>query len=196
MNKPEVTSDKYSKSIKISLVLCWIGLIVCCLIKLFGGNFFSIDVKSSRFIEVCNYIDSNAILLILVQALNYLAYGYIFYCAILRKLRLNTKEAIIFLSTSILLLIIKRFAPVVGTILEMLVLILVPIILQNCKWYISLFYQLLYNIFGFTSAFTKSIGNLRLPDNSLIGIIFMIDMYFMVTLFMLYNYKKEEVKNG
>ncbi|MBQ7798044.1 MAG: hypothetical protein IJ371_02870 [Clostridia bacterium] len=196
MNKPEVTSDKYSKSIKISLVLCWIGLIVCCLIKLFGGNFFSINVENSRFIDICNYIDNSIVLVVGIQLLNYILISYLYMCGTFRKTRLSSKECIILLITFITLSIIKRFLPVIGSILEIVAFVALPIIIAKCKWYLSLLYYALYNVFCLISVFTKDIGNLRLPDNTLVGLIFMIDVYFMLILFMLYNKKKEMKNNG
>lgn len=33
------TKDKYNRVIKRSIILCWIALAICFIVKIFGGNF-------------------------------------------------------------------------------------------------------------------------------------------------------------
>ena len=38
------TKDKYNRVIKRSIILCWIALAICFIVKIFGGNFFEIVI--------------------------------------------------------------------------------------------------------------------------------------------------------
>lgn len=42
------TKDKYNRVIKRSIILCWIALAICFIVKIFGGNFFEIVVHNDR----------------------------------------------------------------------------------------------------------------------------------------------------
>ena len=42
------TRDKYNRVIKRSIILCWIALAICFIVKIFGGNFFEIVVHNDR----------------------------------------------------------------------------------------------------------------------------------------------------
>lgn len=179
-----------NKVLKRAIVLCWIALAFCFIIKICGGNFFAIAVENERFIAVCKYVDKHQWMLLAVLLANYLIVGYIYFCAVLNQLKLTGKQFLVLIPITIILFFIKLRYMIVGCILETIFLLLVPILYKRCKWYFSLLYQILYNILGFASSFIKDIGNWHLPNYSLIGIIFSVDIYFMLILFMLYN-KKE-----
>ena len=42
------TKDKYNRVIKRSIILCWIALAICFIVKILGGNFFEIVVHNDR----------------------------------------------------------------------------------------------------------------------------------------------------
>ena len=185
------TTTNSNKVIKRSIILCWVALALCFLVKICGGNFFAIAVENERFIAVCEYIDKHLVLLRLLQLINYLLVAYLYFCAVLNQVKIKPKQLIVLLPITLALYVFKIYFMYIGSVLEIIFLLLVPICYKKCKWYISLLYQLLYNILGFVSSFVKSIGNIYLPAYSLLGIIFSIDIYFMLILFMLYNHKKE-----
>ena len=45
------TKDKYNRVIKRSIILCWIALAICFIVKIFGGNFFEIVVHRGLFFD-------------------------------------------------------------------------------------------------------------------------------------------------
>ena len=59
------TKDKYNRVIKRSIILCWIALAICFIVKIFGGNFFEIVVHNDRFTAVCEFCQKVLYLLIL-----------------------------------------------------------------------------------------------------------------------------------
>ena len=183
---------EYDKVIKRSIILCWIALALCFIVKICGGNFFAIAVENERFIAVCEYIDTHLWLSILVRLGNYLLVFNLYFCIALKQLKLNRKQVIILEPIFIITFIIKTLNVLLGNILETVVMIIIPIIL-SVKWYKSLIYIVIYNLFGFVSVFVKNIGNYYVPEYSLIGLIFSIDIYFMLILFMLYNYENRRI---
>ena len=56
------TKDKYNRVIKRSIILCWIALAICFIVKIFGGNFFEIVVHNDRFTAVCEFCQKSFIL--------------------------------------------------------------------------------------------------------------------------------------
>ena len=56
------TKDKYNRVIKLSIILCWIALAICFIVKIFGGNFFEIVVYNDRFTAVCEFCQKSFIL--------------------------------------------------------------------------------------------------------------------------------------
>lgn len=184
------TRKKYDRVIKLNIILCWVFLIICFIIKLLGGSFFNVGTENKRFIELCNFIDKY--LQIPVQILFYFINGWLYFCGCFRIIKPKWKDVIVILSTLTALCVLKQFSLIAGTIVECVAMILIPIAYKKTKWYMSILYCALYNIFGFISAFTKNITNLKLSNNTLIGVLFSIDVFFMLSLFMFYNYKKEE----
>ena len=84
-----------NKVLKRAIVLCWIALAFCFIIKICGGNFFAIAVENERFIAVCKYVDKHQWLLLAVLLANYLIVGYIYFCAVLNQLKLTGKQFLV-----------------------------------------------------------------------------------------------------
>ena len=55
------TKDKYNRVIKRSIILCWIALAICFIVKILGGNFFEIVVHNDRFTAVCEFCQKSFI---------------------------------------------------------------------------------------------------------------------------------------
>ena len=183
------TTTNSNKAIKRSIILCWVALALCFLVKICGGNFFAIAVENERFIAVCEYIDSHFWLSVLVRFINYSFMSYLYYCAVLKQLTLTKAQTLILIPLFVVLFAIKIINVLIGNILETLAVVIIPII-WHTKWYKAMLYYLLYNVFGIISTFVKSIGNYYLPEYSLIGLIFSIDINLMIILFMLHRYKR------
>ena len=182
------TTTNSNKVIKRSIILCWVALALCFLVKICGGNFFAIAVENERFIAVCEYIDSNCVRLI--QFINYTIMSCIYYCATFRVVKPNKRQLGCIALATALSFLIKMLNMYVGAIFEIVLMILLPVVVAKQKWYYSVLYVVIYYLFGYVSLFVKNISNVYLPSYSLLGLIFSLDVYFMLILFMLYN-KKE-----
>lgn len=202
------------KAIKRAIILCWIMLIVCCIIKLIGGNWFEIICYNEHFIHICNFIDKHIILNSIIGLMLYVFVGYFIFVtmALLEK---PLKRQRIFII--VLLCVVWTFnfvGNIVKFCIEIGVFILFPPIInildkKNKKsikytWFMGIVGCVLNIAFQTISLFTKNIG-IKIIDNSfLTTIIFSIDYYIMVFLFYLYvklklktnKIKKEIEQNG
>lgn len=97
MLKSVTTSENYKAVvIRRTIFICWSLLLVCFAVKIFGGNYFEIAVKSSVFVSFCNYVDSHIILYGAIGLISSLVSYALFYLAILKQLWFNKNQTIIF----------------------------------------------------------------------------------------------------
>lgn len=60
--KETITKDNYKeKTLKRAIIICWILLAICFIVKICGGNFFNIVCNNENFIKFCNYCDTSFI---------------------------------------------------------------------------------------------------------------------------------------
>lgn len=107
------TKDKYNRVIKRSIILCWIALAICFIVKIFGGNFFEIATTNQQFIKLCNFIDNNC--LRLVQFINYYLISIIYFSATYRVIRLKLKDFLILSGSIVALFILKVINIYIGS---------------------------------------------------------------------------------
>lgn len=196
-----VTKDNYKRKVILtSIILCWVILLACFVVKLFGGNFFNVVCNNNAFIKVCQWIDKTPILFYTVQGLAYIFGTYLFILGGSKNSN-STKSKIILLLITVLLYALKRLLlfvnPYIATTVEALVIIITPIIFKT-KWWKSILLYGLMNVFALISTFTKNIGGLIIPDYSLLGLIMLIDYYIMIVLFYLYSIhlKRRSIMGG
>lgn len=180
-----VTEDNYKQVVlKRMITLCWVLLGICFVVKIFGGNFFAFVGDS----EVVRYIESNYVLLTIVQFVFYFAQSYLYLTSVIKGKTVLKIVVTVLLFTLKALLIIDEVFITISMIAETLILIFLPIIFK-CKWYNSIIMYLLLMLFQLISLFTKNIGIISFPDTTLVGYVYMIDYYIMLLLTMLYSRK-------
>lgn len=195
-------------SIKRTIILCWIMLIVCFIIKLFGGNWFEIMCNNEHFIYICNYIDQHAVVKHAISFVPYLLSTYLILCASSLIPRTNKTQTIVLFiimsfvwSTQFINSYVKLFC-------EIVMYIVIPTILPcvgkekigfkkaiKKNWYRGIVGCALCLVFQIVSLITKNIGIKIVDDNTLVSLISIIDYYIMILLYYLYfllKSKKEE----
>lgn len=188
------------KAVKRAIILCWIMLIVCFIIKLFGGNWFEIICNNEHFVYVCNFIDSHTVLQDIISALLYLfsSYYIIKACALMPKP--NKKQAIIIIASLLFVWAFKYLSLTLKSIIELVNHITIPIVINliGCKdkeerktklkhcWYYGIIGYVLILVFQVISLITKNIGVAFIGKNTLLALILMIDYYIMIALYYLY----------
>lgn len=197
MNK--VIVDK-ARLLRRVIVISWITLALCFLVKIFGGNFFEIMCKNPNYKALCTYIDSNLWFRIIVQFCSSLLCHILYILSILQKYKLSKKQ-FWFLSANILLsCVVKNISNIFGLLLDVWLFIIYPIILvgKNYKKYFEILIACFLSIiFQFISLIVKNLSIGIIDDSAFISLIFGIDVYIMCFLYYLYrNYKKESEKMG
>ena len=200
----KITEDNYREVVlKRSIILCWVLLAICFVIKIFGGNFFAIVCKNERFIKICEFVDKYYIS-ILFQFIHFTVTSWL----IIKCVNLKPeKQKIIIISVILfiywifkVLMFLDIFVLnlVIYDILDFIVLYVCCIISYNKETKLCfktllkpvIFITLLF-IFSLVSAIVKSIGYKgTVNDSFLMASIFMIDYYIMIVLNYLYQKRR------
>lgn len=193
-DKVAITRENYKQIIlKRAIISCWVILIVCFIIKLFGGNFFAIVCNDEKFIRVCDYIENSFVKYIIYYLLFMFTY-FNFFIIVNPMGTIKSKYIFVYIFYCTILWLIKLLFEV----LDMDNLIVYNIftccftylilILYTKKYKNSLIIIIYDFILAIVSVITKNIGLSNiLTDSFLITIIFSIDYYIMLLLTSLYR---------
>ena len=203
MIKVSTTADTYkSVVLRRAILICWALLFACFALKLFGGNYFEIVVNSPKFVEFCQFLDSNIVLYGLIGLISSLLSYALFYLALLRQLWFTKRQFIVYV-ISVLFSCIVRIVfdnegifSIIINILNVVQCVVMPFVLRIdfSKRYI--FRVIIGNILNFAFQFiaiiTKDIGIKFITGSSLQMLIFTIDVYIMLGLYYLYSNRKDK----
>lgn len=193
-------------AIKRAIALCWIMLIVCFIIKLFGGNWFEIICNNEHFINICNYVDTHGILRYSIGLIIYVVCAYFVFVSCSMIIKPNFKQSLAILIFAVGVWATNFIAPLAKMIAEILMFVSLPFILKRIEleekswkyvlkksWYLGIIACALELVFQIISLITKNIG-VKVIDNSfLMSLLFSIDYYIMIALY--YLYTKLTLKN-
>lgn len=201
--KIKVDENNYKEIIlKRSIIICWIILGICLVVKLLGGDYFAITCENKNFIKFCDYIDKSPLAYI-IRLFSFLSSSYL----VFKSVDYNTtrKQTIIFLGLCFLSWCYKHLINVgiiyISTILYnifdfivLYVLLLVctfkgrPIRTRIVKPLIFIF---LLFVFSLVSTIIKNVGiKNSLNSYFLQGVVFMVDYYIMLVLTYLYTKRR------
>ena len=182
------------KILKRIINVCWFSLILCVLIKLFGGNYFEIVSTNEKFISICGWIDGNFTKEIIRFAFANLCF-YIYTCSIMRN-KMNKKQLLIFALAMVLMTGAKYINSNIGFVADCVMMIAVPLVFSGWKWKNTLLGFGLINAFQIISLITRNLGISILEAPMLIELILQIDYYIMLVLYYLYSVKLKGEKNN
>lgn len=194
------------KVVKRAIILCWVMLIVCLIIKLFGGNWFGIICYNKHFIYICEIIDKSVITQDIFAFIVYIPSSIFSMLAITNCPKPNVKQFFVVLSAVCLIWFSQYIARIVKLIIEPIIFSVLPFIVkcvetnfcdikENIKqtWYRGFLGYLLILVFQIISLVTRGMVIKLIPDNTLIATILAVDYYIMIVLYYLYvKLKKEE----
>ena len=201
--KKRITKDNYQGvALKRSIIACWIILIICFVIKLFGGNYFEIVCTSENFVNVCNYID-NGFIAVIIRFTSFMLSSYCFIKII--DFAITKRNLIISLFICLLYWCFKHCIEVGAItislllidVLDFLILYLIAILFCNKKRNIvirfvsPIIYIGVLLLFSMISALVKNFGfNEKVTESFMVAFIFMIDYYIMIILTYLYKKRR------
>lgn len=202
--KTKITEDNYKEVVfKRAIIICWVLLAICFVIKLFGGNYFAIACSNEKFIKVCEYIDSSALFYVIQFIVSIFSM-----MIVMSSIDPMASKAIIAIKSALCLVLwsIKHLQSIgvlhinlyLIDIIDFVFIYFVSMLLfkkgtnKRTRYLKPLLFVVLIFIFTLISSVVKNIGlSGILPNYSLIGLIYMIDYYIMTV--MLYLYEKRRV---
>lgn len=192
--------DYTSKVFKRVLILCWLTLAICFIIKIFGGNFFNVICNNDEFINFCNFIQ-NSFWYYVVGFLSNFIITIILWSSMCGGVKPKAKEILICFAVILGLYALQVLANIYNSLMAaMCFSVLKFIILPFVLFKASIKRIVFVNIFDLgmqvISAFVKNISIVKtIYDNVLITLIFAIDYYIMLIILWLYLYQKRSNKN-
>ena len=181
-------------NLKTLIITCWAVLVLCFIIKIFGGNWFELGAENIKFIQFCNFVDNNMWLKMLLSCILSCLSNYFIICIIINKKKLKLIETIFFMILIIIRSILSWYYSIVAFILDIVILIGCTTFI-NKKILRSLICFGIIILFQAISLVIRNIGFANFNDNSfLIQVLLQIDYYIMIFLLYLYNIKQIKKK--
>ena len=204
MSEKRLDKKKFLQRI---IIACWVALVVCLIIKLFGGNLFNIVCKNETFIKICSYSDTHLWLDYILSSIYCFISMYFLVLAIIQEKKYKLWQLIVLIITVLVGTGIKLWNKTVGLIFDIWQGIGMPILFLGKKWkeyWKVIVGNILLVVFQLVSMYVKNIKLGILGDNNLIGLIFSLDILIMIMLYYGYsnlikinkNKKKECEQDG
>lgn len=174
------------KILKICIIICWCLLAICMLFKLCGSKTFDIVVKNQRFIDVCDWLDTDG---------HYCLYAIGFTMSITSNTLIllassitpkPTLKQIIFVECiNVSVWFVKFFLPKIGFGIECIMFIVVPAIISK-KWWSGFLCLALNMLFQICSLYIRGQELAIFSDNTILAFIMSIDYQIMIILYYMY----------
>ena len=178
----------YKVKVLLTAIICaWITLVACLIFKLFGSNVFTIAVNNNRFINICNWLDTDGIWLrYIIQIIMYLTSNTFITLASAMHPSFKTKWLFIILPVFSCILVVKFFNSIAGFVLEIIAFIVIPAVMSK-KWWYGFVGVALNIIFQVLSMFIRGQEMKIFDNNTILSLIMTIDYYIMIALFYMYS---------
>lgn len=179
-------------NLKTIIITCWAVLVLCFIIKLFGGNWFELGAENIKFIQFCNFVDNNMWLKMLLSCIIYCISTYYVVCISANVKHLTIKQIAILLPIMIAKSILSWWFYWIAFVLDIIVLLIYPAIISK-KFIRSVICFGVVLAFQVISLVIRNIGINNFNENSfLLMFIMQIDYYIMIILFYLHNIQRKE----
>lgn len=196
MSEKKLDKKKFLQRI---IIVCWIALVVCFIIKLFGGNIFEIMCKNETFIKICNYVDKHIWADYLVCIVSTFVSVYFFTLAMVQEWKYKKWQLIVVVATVLVGTAIKMWNSIAGLIFDVWQSIAMPMLFLGKRWkeyWKILVANVLLVGFQAISIYIKDTDFGELYNSTLVGTIYGIDVTIMLVLYYGYsNFIKIKVEN-
>lgn len=192
--KETITKDNYKeKTLKRAIIVCWVLLAICFVVKICGGNFFNIICNNKNFIKFCNYCDTSFIRYI-IYFIYFMFESTILLLIIRPDVKIRSKRFLFYSISVFIFWIIKNLYEqgiivlnvILATVIPLCVLYLLLLVFSK-RPYMSLFMVLYELLLATISSIIKSISLTgTLSDSFLLYFIFNIDYYILLIIPLLY----------
>lgn len=192
------------RALKTAIIISWIVLAVCFIIKLFGGKWFDIATNNATFSKVCAFVDNHLWLQDVIAFFTSLLSTMLINLSVLQRKFFTVKQFIVLLAIDIIAFVFvilgdfvqSNIFNIIGFIVSILPMCICPMILSK-KVLRSILAYALYVVFQALSVVVKGLAITKVnTDSTLVALIFSIDVYIMLVLYYLHaNLRKDKKKN-
>ena len=197
MNKIYVDKARLFRRV---IIISWITLLLCFLVKIFGGNFFEIMCENPRYKALCEYADNSFWIKIGIGFISSMLCEFLYLLAILQQLKLTKKQ---FILTTVSVAISCFAQMTIGKwsiITDVWIFFILPCLMLGKKYkkYLSVIVAwLLTFLFQLLSLLVKNLAIGQIDNSTFVSLIYSIDIYIMCCLYYLYrNFDKEHKDMG
>lgn len=181
-----------TKILKRIIIVSWIALACCFLIKLLGGNIFEIVCNNQRFIAICNYADNHLWAYFTLASFNCVLCSYFTILAMCGKFKFKTYELIIVIVSNVVGTFVKVYLNnYIGLVFDIINAFVIPCIflIKTPKRIVWVFVgNVILFAFQSVSLLTRNLKFDFIDANStLISLIFSVDVWIMCILYYLYS---------
>ena len=175
------------------LVLTVVFLCFLYVAKIFFPQEFVMCIENERLIQIGSFIDKHRLIYYIFCGITAFITYYLYCCACCHKKKLNFKEVLLIILTIVIIRLTGLYIDGnLRTHISISSFMLLPIIMKGDFKTTGI----VYLIHGIAQVLSLSIRNLPIylsTNNAITILLLSIDMYFwLVLLYILYNYKKEE----
>lgn len=177
------------------ILISWIALIICLIVKLFGGNWFELWLENDNFIKFCEFVDNTQWLKMVLACGIAIITTYPVYLIMLDNNKPNKLIAILLILLTIIKSLISWYNSIISFILD-IVILLVVITILNKKPLRNIVCFIILNAFQLLTIGVRSISlNFNYGNTFIEQTIYQIDYFIMIILFYLYNFniKRKEI---
>ena len=177
------------------IILSWIALVLCFVIKIFGGNFFEIMCENPNYKALCEYADSHFWAKLFIGFISSMVCEFLYILSILQKFKPTKKDFIITTASVFISCFCQMTIGKWSIITDIWLMVGLPILLlgKNYKkyWQVLVAWCLTF-LFQVISLLVKNFALKQIDESTFISLIYSIDVYLMCALYYLYrNYLKE-----
>lgn len=173
---------------KVLIITCWCTLLTCCVLQIFGVNWFLASTDFEVFINICIWIDGVPCVKAICMCITSLVLNTLVILAMLKQKFYTKCQIFIFIPLIIAGSICSWFSPVLQYILNFTYYLL-PIAFKPKRWYHVLIGIGLVFAFQAVSLFVKTIGGITITSDTptVIALLLQIDTIIMCALYYLYT---------
>ena len=197
MNK--VLVDK-ARLLRRVIIISWISLALCFVIKIFGGNFFEIMCENPNYKALCEYAENHLWLDFILSIISTMLCQSLYLLSIIQEYKFKIWQFIFTLSSCVVCWFVRVFAPNISFICDIWLFFIIPLIMLGKKYkqYWHILVAFLLNLsFQFISLIVKGLSIGYVDDSIFVVLIYMIDLYIMCFIYYLYrNFQKEQKVMG
>jgi hypothetical protein len=195
--KTIITKDNYKEIIlKRAIIICWVLLVICFIVKICGGNFFAIVCKNGKFVNFCCKID-NSFIKYFIYYITFLYTSILLLIITKPTIKLRSKRMLFYIITITIFWVFKLLKDIFNFQINLFLynvficIIMYLVLLVFNKKPLGSIIVIAYDfLLSLLSAIIKNIGlSNTITDSFLIDSIFLIDYYLLLTITMLYRKK-------